>query len=145
MKPFLFGCALLGLLLVPTILFGQTHPCDTTPPTTYQVRRDEAVKVGFCHNQQEDDGTPIALGQIRFRLVNAASGGVIADLGLLSPVTGPSATGQYYFESPSRTFPGDVNVTVSAEYAGQLAVAATPIFVDVRGGPKPPTNLRILP
>jgi len=129
-------------LVAPSLALAQTHPCDSTTSSTYQVRRDQSVRVGFCHSQQEDDGTPIALGQIRFRLVNATTGALIADLGLLAPVTGANASGQYYFESPSRFFTVDTNVAVSAEYTS-VVVPSTPIFVDVRGGPRPPTGVRI--
>ena len=132
-----------GLLVIPSLGNSQTsHPCDTTPPTVYQIRRDQLVAVGFCHSQQEDDGTPIAIGAIRFRLVNATGGTLIADLGLLAPVLGPNAAGLYYFQSPTRFFTADVNVTVSAEFQ-QVVVPSTPIFVDVRGGPKAPVGVRI--
>jgi hypothetical protein len=122
---------------------AQTHPCDVTTPTTYQVRRDQSVRVAFCHTQQEDDGTPIALGQIRFRVVNASTQALIVDLGLLTPLTGPNAAGAYYFESSSRFFTADVNLLVSAEF-NAVVVPSTPILVDVRGGPKAPISPRVV-
>ena len=134
-------CGLVGGLLVAAPLSAQTHPCDTTQPTTYQIRRDQAVRVGFCHSQQEDDGTPIALGQIRFRVMTTTNT-LIADLGLLSPVTGANAAGLYYFESPSRFFTADVNLLVTAEF-NAVVVPSTPILVDVRGGPKAPSGVRV--
>lgn len=131
-----------ALLFVPD-LSAQTHPCDGTQPTSFAVQRSTVVRVAFCHSQKEDDGvTPIPIGQIRFRLVTT-SNVLIADLGLLSPLTGPNANGDYYFESPTRTFTADTNLYVSAEYLGSV-VPSTPILVDVRGGPKAPSGVRVV-
>jgi hypothetical protein len=132
-----------GLLGMPLVVSAQTHPCDVTAPTTYQIRRDQSVRVAFCHTQQDDEGGPIALGQIRFRVVNASTQALIVDLGLLTPLTGPNAAGAYYFESSSRFFTADVNLLVSAEF-NAVVVPSTPILVDVRGGPKAPISPRVV-
>lgn len=132
------------LLLASVDLSAQTHPCDVTTANTYVVRRDTSVRVAFCHDQKEDDGvTPIALGQIRFRIINASTQAIIADLGLLSPITGPNAAGKYYFESPNRFFTADTNVAITAEY-NSVVISSTPIFVDVRGGPRAVTGVRVV-
>lgn len=136
---------LVGLCLgLPVPVFAQTHPCDKAVPTTYQVQRNTVLRVGFCHSQQEDDGTPIPLGQLHGYLVTDA-GTLLKDLGMVAPVTGPSVSGDYYFE-PAVTFTvsADVRVTVQVEYNGVRALQATPILLDVRGGPKAPSGTRIV-
>lgn len=141
MRRTLFACLL--LLIGSSDLLAQSHPCDATQPTTFAVQRNQSVRVGFCHDQRDEDNIAIPLGQIRFRLVNASTQALIADLGLLSPLTGPNAAGLYYFESPQRFFTADVNLAVSAEYS-TLAATSLPIFIDVRGGPKPPSGARVV-
>lgn len=130
-------------LLLSNPVYAQTHPCDGTVPNSYQIRRDQSAAVGFCHSQQDDEGGPIAIGAIRFRIINASTQAVIADLGLLAPLTGPNAAGLYYFQSPARTFAADVNIAVSAEF-NQIVVPSTAIFLDVRGGPKAPVGTRVV-
>jgi hypothetical protein len=128
--PLLLALCLLGLELT-----AQTHPCDQATVSTVAVRRDASVVVGFCHAQQDDTGAPIALGAIRFRLVNASTGALVVDLGLLMPTTGISASGEYYFQAPPRFYTADVSLILTAEWNG-LVVPSLPVLVDVRGGPK---------
>jgi hypothetical protein len=141
MRILLLVCGL-SLGVAPSA-FAQTHPCDLTAPTAYQVRRADVIRAGFCYPSQEDDGTPIPLGETRFRLMVAGTPTLYRDLGLLAPATGPNAAGLYYYESSTFTVPADVALAVTAEWNGVLA--SSPIIsIDVRGGPKAPSGLRVV-
>lgn len=129
---------------LPALVSAQTHPCDQTAPSTYQIRRNEAGRVGFCHAPQEEDGTPITLGQIRFVAINATTSQIVLDFGLMQPQTGANAAGLYYYESAPQFFAADLSLAVIAEFNGLPSLPSTPIVIDVRGGPKAPTGLRVV-
>lgn len=148
------GCRMTGwlrLLLCSCALFGlatrasaQTHECDQAELTTQQVRRNDSGPVAFCHDLVDDSGTAIPLGAVRYRLVNASTGAVIADLGLLQPSGPPNTGGEYPFRSTQTySFASDTTIAVTAEYNG-VVVPSQSLVIDVRGGPKVPSGLRIV-
>lgn len=134
---------LLLLILIP--LSAQTHPCDGTQPTTYQIRRNDAGRFGWCHSQQDDDGGSIPFGSIRFRVIDAQTNAVLVDLGTPQPMTNTAGAAGYYFESQqSVSFSSDRVINISAEYNGFTVLGSTPITIDTRGGPRAPSGLRIV-
>lgn len=142
---------LLFLILYLLNLFGiyrlaaQTpHPCDITNPTTFTARRGQPIRLAWCHDQKDDDDQLIPLGQLHFYALNADNNNVIRDLGLMAPVGSPSASGDYYFETPQFSLQNDVRLNVAVEYNGMQAISATPIFLDIKGGPKAPKGTRIV-
>lgn len=146
MRPVLFVLGLLLLVLACAAPgFAQTHPCDIQASPSIQIRRNDPGRVTFCHELRDDVGDPIPVGQVRFYLLDAATKTLIENLGLLQPVTGPNAAGSYYYEqSQPRTYAADVSIVVIAEYNATQSLPSTPFEIDVRGGPKAPSGLRLV-
>src|ERR1051325_6410598 len=136
------GFSALAIFSSAAIANAQTHPCDSTNPTIYPVHRADVLKIGFCEPAVDDAGDPVPLGAIRFLISNVTTGAV-GDLGLLQPQGGPNGNGLYYYEAAIGSFAADANVRVIAQYNGVDALSPT-VTIDVRGGPKPPTNLRVV-
>lgn len=134
------GTLLLLSLAVPASA-QVAEPCADPAPSTVQVRRTDVVRLGWCHAASDDEGLPLPVGQVHFYLLNATTGVVLEDLGVLQPVA--ASTGSWYFESSTRSFAADVTLAVVAEYAGVSSPPSTALLVDVRGGPRAPTLPRV--
>jgi hypothetical protein len=127
---------------VPVVAFAQ-HPCDLAVPTEIQVRRADHLQATWCFEAVDDAGDSIPLGATRFALVSGTT--ELVDLGMTQPTGGPNAAGAYYYVSTATlSVTQDVSVRVSATYNGVTAVSVTPFFIDIRGGPKPPSGVRII-
>lgn len=115
---------------------AQTHPCDLPDQTT----ATKGSKLGWCHDMKDGDGLLIS-GAMGFRV---SVNGTMSDLGLLSPLGTPNATGLYYFEA---TLPnaarGLYPVAVLAYDAGGLSSPSVTISWQVGGPPNRPQKPRI--
>jgi hypothetical protein len=119
--------------------FAQTvHPCDQP----IQTVATKGSRVGFCHDLRDDEGFTLPASAVGFRL---SVNGQVADLGSLTPVGTPSASGSYYFvtDLPGGFSRGTFPVAVAA-YTAEGTSAASNIALWQRGGPpNRPTNTRI--
>ena len=96
-KATLAAAVLLGglILLLPSFVLAQTHPCDASAPTTITVSSGTAHKVQFCARPSD------APEAFTVYLDNVAS-----DLRPLTLVVAASATGLALYEGPKElTFP----------------------------------------
>lgn len=138
----------LGWLLLPTLAMAQ-DPCAVPEQGSVQVRRNDQVRFAWCHELIDDVNDPIQPGTIRFRLMsvdaNNAPTGTLVDFGTPQPVSGPWAGNKYYYEGTNAvSFAQDNRIAVTAEYNGVFSLPSTPVVVDVRGGPKTPSGLRVV-
>jgi hypothetical protein len=119
-----------GLLLV-TMVEAQTDSCNTPTPSTVQVRRTEAVRVGWCHSLLDADGQILPTGAVHFYLLDQQTNEVLMDLGTPVPRE-VTLNGMFYFESTeARTFRSDVSVVVIAQYASLASPPSPSVLIDV--------------
>lgn len=94
-------CACL-LILLPALASAQTpHPCDATVQASPVIAKPSVI-VGFCHPQQDMNGTTDVLTSIEVQIDGAV---VLTWTGpSLTPTsTTASSKGLWYFETPAIT------------------------------------------
>lgn len=134
---------LLSIISVMSLSAQQIHPCDIPDTPTVQVRRSDVLKLGFCYPSVDDEGASIPLGLTQFILYNGPN--QIWDMGLMQPVTGPNSNGLYYYEHDSTfSLAADNQFILVAIFGGISSLPSSPLFVDVRGGPKMPSGIRVI-
>lgn len=137
-------CFVLG---IAANLQAQTHPCDTTPPSN--TNAPTTFKVGFCHQNQDVDGTPTVLMSAKVWIdgVVTQTWTTTNPAGLTPTGNNPNAAGDYYYETLSMTVSkGTHTVNMSVvDNAGNESALSANYSITVKVNPKPPTKPRLAP
>ena len=144
MKAALVAVVVCVVLSLAVLAEAQTDPCAGSAPSTTAVRRNDIVRVAWCHSLTDDEGQSIPSGQVHFYLLDSTTKSLILDLGMPQPLVA-AANGLFYYESTSTySFNSDALIVVIAEFNGIRSLPATPLLVDVRGGPRSPSGVRVV-
>lgn len=131
---------LLGLLLIPTNLYAQTHYCDTTPPTSGNGVVGSSHTIQVCQDGKDSTGT-VNLTPTSWTLyVDGAAGTpVTMTKGSTSTVSGKTVyTGSYIVTS------GSHSLQMTASFNGAESAKSSPFaLTGVNAVPSAPSLLSV--
>jgi hypothetical protein len=123
-----------NVVVLLSALSSVPHPCDVVSPTAYREWHAQLpkLKIGFCFAPYDTAGVLITQ-PIGFSL--QINEGPEIDLGFLTPLTGPNANGERYYETQTPALAAGV-ITIKA-YTKLLGMSApsSPISLRLSGVP----------
>jgi hypothetical protein len=138
-----FGAGL--LLISSSAAYSQTHPCDLIYPTSYQFPSTQSVRIGFCQAPMDEFGVPITIAGFKIQIMRANLPIEVRDVGPLTPLTGPNASGELLYQTEPLRFTGGLaSLTVTAYSTTEESVASPPISLRITGPILPPKSLTII-